>query len=255
MKPKHYLAVLTFAAASFAHGADTSSVMARGHKISVGDTADSVFAALRKEDMVSQDIEKTANGLKLTKHYKVDGKAFVLVFARTGAEVPYTVIRIDSGGSSAPVNTAAAKGSPLTSPKAFEATDFYRKYRPKKESWKITNGDTNNSYLIDDTENPGQSIGIEITEGKAGTNSASVSWTGTSNLKPARMTKTKESFLTEFLYVVSPTTKPEDVIKYIKKVSSKNYEDGSNAMPRTTIGGLHMHSGSVGSSLIVGLEP
>jgi hypothetical protein len=255
MKPKHYLAVLACAAASFAQGADNSSVIARGHKISVGDTADSVFAALKKEDMVSQDAEKTTNGLKLTKHYKVDGKAFVLVFARTGTEGPYTVTGIDSGTTSALGGATTAKGGSLTSAKAFEATDFYRKYKPMKDSWKITSGDTNNAYMIDDIENPGQSIGIEITEGKAGTNSASVSWTSTSNLKPARMTKTKEAFLTEFLRAASPTTKPDDVIKYIKKVGSKNYEDGSNAMPRTTIGGLHMHSGSVGSSLIVGLEP
>jgi hypothetical protein len=204
--------------------------------------------------MVSQDIEKMANGLKLTKHYKVDGKIFILVFARTGVEGPYTVTRIDAEGSPAPGSAATIKGSSFTSVKAFEATEFYRKYKPTKDSWKLANGDNNNSYLVADTENPGQSIGIEITEGKTSTNSASVSWVGTSNLKPARMTKTKEAFLTELLHAASPRTKAEDVIKYIKKSGSKNYDDGSKAMPRTTIGGLHMHSGSVGSSLIVGLE-
>lgn len=102
MKPAHTLAALAFLAASLTHAADTSSVIARGHKISVGDTADSVFASLKPQDMVNQEIERTPNGLKLTKHYKVGGKTFVLVFARTGAEGPYTVTSIDSEGTTAP---------------------------------------------------------------------------------------------------------------------------------------------------------
>jgi hypothetical protein len=253
MKAKHYLAALAFAT-SFAHADDTASVIARGHKISVGDTADSVFASLKKEDMVSQDIEKTANGLKLTKRYKVNGKSFVLVFARTGAEGPYTVTSIEGGNTSAPGGTTAAKASSLTSTKAFEATDFYRKHKPTKDGWKVANGEYYTTYSIPDTENPGQSVGFSITEGKAGPTATVVSWHGTSNLKPARLTKTKEAFLADFLRAASPTTKAEDVIKYVKKVGSKNYEDGSNAMPRTTIAGLHMFSGSVGESLMVGLE-
>jgi hypothetical protein len=254
MKTEHCIAVLAFAITSFAHAVDTSSVMARGHKISVGDTADSAFSVLKKEDMVSQDIEKMYNGLKLTKRYRVNGKNFVMIFARAGAEGPYMVTQIDVEGSPALGSSTVTKDSSLTSTKTFEGTGFYRKYKPKKDSWKLTNGDINNSYLIDDTDNPGQSIGIEITEAKAGTNSVSVSWTGASNIKPARMTKTKEAFLTDLLHAASPTTKAEDVIKYVKKAGDRNYEDGSNAMPRATIGGLHIHSGSVGSSLIVGLE-
>ncbi|CAN7659802.1 hypothetical protein [Duganella sp. LjRoot269] len=254
MKYEHCLAVLAFAVTSFAHAVDTSNVIARGHKISVGDSADSVFSVLKKEDMVSQDIEKVTNGLKLTKRYSVNGKSFTMIFARTGAEGPYMVTRIDVEGSPTLGSSTVTKGSSLASAKAFEGTEFYRKYKPKKDSWKLTDGDINNSYLIDDTENAGQSVGIEITEAKAGTNSVSVSWTGASNIKPARMTKTKEAFLTDLLHAASPTTKAEDVIKYIKRAGSKNYDDGSNAMPRATIGGLHMHSGNVGSSLIVGLE-
>lgn len=254
MKTKHCLVAVSLATTSLAFGANVSSVIARGHKISVGDTADSVFASLKKEDMVSQDIEKATTGLILTKHYKVEGKRFILVFSRLGAEGPYAVIKIDSDTSPAPAGATATKGNTLTTIKTFEASNFYRKYKPKKQSWKLSNGATNYSYLIDDTENSGQSIGIDITEDKAGTNSVSVSWTGTSNLNPARMTKTKEGFLTEFLQAASPITSAADVVKYIKKAGSKNYPDGSNAMPRTTIGGLHMVSGSAGSNLIVGLE-
>lgn len=251
---KQYLPVLFFFA-SFVHAADTSSVDARGHKVSVGDTADSVFASLKKEDMVSQEIEKTANGLKLTKHYKVDGKSFVLVFARTSTEGPYTVTRIDSDAISAPGGPTAGKRGSLTSVKAFEATDFYRKHKPTKDGWKVADGGYYTTYSIPDTETPGQSVSFSITEGKAGPTGTVISWHGTSNLKPARLTKTKEVFLADFLRAASPTTKAEDVIKYVKKVGSKNYEEGSNAMPRTTVAGLHMFSGSVGESLMVGLEP
>jgi hypothetical protein len=110
MKALPLLAALTFAV-SLAHAADTSSVIARGHKISVGDTADSVFASLKPQDMVSQEIERTPNGLKLTKHFKVNGKAFVLVVARTGAEGPYTVTNIDSDSPTAPGKPGIAKRS------------------------------------------------------------------------------------------------------------------------------------------------
>jgi len=100
MKAKLVLAALTLAV-SHAHALDTSSVIARGHKISVGDTADSVFASLKQQDMVSQEIERTPTGLKLTKHYRVNGQVFVLVLTRTGAEGPYTITSIDSEGAKA----------------------------------------------------------------------------------------------------------------------------------------------------------
>jgi hypothetical protein len=253
MKPKHFAATLVFAIASLAEAGDVPSVVARGHKIAIGDTADSVFAVLKKEDMVSQDVEKFSTGLKLTKRYKVDGRSFGLVFARAGMEGPYTVARIDAQSNTAPSSNPGTTSNLIASTKAFEATDFYRKHSPTKKSWPLATGGRNTSYSFADTENPYTSVSVEITESKSGPSEFAIIWYGKSTLSPARMTKTKEAFLRDFLHAAASTVNAEGVIKYIKKVGSKNYEDGSNAMPRTTISGMHVFSGSVGESLMVGL--
>lgn len=250
MKTRYYVAALTFSLASLAHSAQVSSVTARGHTINVGDTADSVFAVLKEKDMVSQDIQKISTGLKLTKRYKVQGKGFILVFSRPAAEGPYRVASIDADQ---PTPSATTKNL-LTSAKAFEASDFFRKNSPKKDSWPLNTGGINNSYSFDDTENLGASISVSITETKSGPSDVSVIWYGKSTKAPARMTKTKEAFLSDVLHNAAPGVSPQQVVAYIKKAGSKNYPGGSTAMPRTTIAGLKMHAGTVGESLIVGIE-
>lgn len=253
MKARHLVAALTLLASTLTQAADVSSVTARGRTISVGDTADSVFAVLKEKDMVSQDIQKVPTGLRLTKRYKVQGKSFALVFSRMAAEGPYRVASIDADQPTAATSNGATK-SRLTSAKAFEASDFYRKNAPKKDSWALNTGGMNNSYSFEDTENLGAQISVSITETKSGPSDVSVIWYGKSTKAPARMTKTKEAFLSDVLHNAAPSVNPKDVIKYIKNVGSKNYPGGSTAMPRTTIAGLHMHAGAVGESLIVGIE-
>lgn len=251
MQAKPYIAAFSLFLASLAQAADVPSVTARGHTISVGNTADSVFAVLKENDMVSQDIQKVSTGLKLTKRYKVQGKSFALVFSRPVAEGPYRVVSIDADLPPAP---SSATKNFLTSAKAFETSDFFKKNAPKKDSWPLKTGGINNSYSFDDTENLSTSINVSMTETKHGTSNVSVIWYGKSTRAPARMTKTKEAFLADLLRNAAPDISPQQVIEYIKKVGSKDYPDGSTVMPRTSIRGIKMYAGSVGESLIVGIE-
>lgn len=66
MSAKHYLVALTFLTSALAQAASVSSITAREHTITVGDTADGVFKVLKEKDMVNQDVEKTEDGLRLT---------------------------------------------------------------------------------------------------------------------------------------------------------------------------------------------
>jgi hypothetical protein len=101
-------AVLALAFSSCAQAAGVPSITARGQKISVGDTADSVFAVLKQADLVNQDVEKTSDGLRVIKRYRVQGKAFVLVFVR-GRQGGYVVSRIDARDT-ADTSAFASKG-------------------------------------------------------------------------------------------------------------------------------------------------
>jgi len=251
MKAKLYLAALSLSLASLAQAADVPSVTARGHTITVGDSADSVFAVLKEKDMVSQDIQKVSTGLKLTKRYKVQGKSFALAFSRPAAEGPYRVVSIDAD---LPLAPNSATKNLLTSAKAFETSGFFKKNTPKKDSWTLKTGGMNNSYSFDDTENLSTSINVSMTETKQGTSNVTVIWYGKSTRAPARMTKTKEAFLTDLLRNAAPGISPQQVIADIKKVGSKDYPDGSTVMPRTSIAGIKMYAGSIGESLIIGIE-
>jgi len=177
--------------------------------------------------------------------------AIHLVFLRPAAEGPYRVVSI---GASLPPAPSSATKNLLTNAKAFETSDFFTKNAPKKDSWPLKTGGMNNSYSFDDTENLGTSINVSMTETEHGTSNVSVIWYGKSTRAPARMTKTKEAFLTDVLRNAAPSISPQKVIAYIKKVGSKDYPEGSTVMPRTPIAGIKMHAGSVGESLIVGIE-
>lgn len=188
----------------------------------------------------------------ITKRYRVKDKAFVLVFVRS-RQGSYIVSSIDDR-STTPTSATSATKSLLTSAKAFEATRFYKKNLPSKDSWPLNTGGMNHSYLFDDTENLGAHISVSITETKSSPSDVSVIWYGKSTKAPARMTKTKEAFLRDVLSVAAPSVNPKQVFAYIRKVGSRSYPGGSTAMPRTTIAGMSMHAGTAGESLIVGIE-
>lgn len=253
MNVKHHFTMLSLVVCSLAQAVEVSSIVARGQRIAIGDSSDSVIAILKKSDMVSQDVEQTPTGMKVTKHFKVDGKKFVLVLARATQVGPYTVSKIDDI-SALPVAAGIVKGAALASARAFEATEFYRKSAPKKDNWTFKTGGMNYDYEFSDPENSYSSTGVTITESTSGPSSVSVAWYGTSTLSPARLTETKETFLRNVLRNAAPGVKPDDIVAYIRKVGTKRFSGGSRAMPRTLIAGMRVYSGTVGESLMIGLE-
>lgn len=258
MKLKHAVAVIAFALTANAGAKDTISVSARGHTIKLGDTADSVFAVLKKEDMTGQDVGKDPSmpgSMLLTKRYKIGSNSFTLTFARAVDPGAYVVTKIDASEppgrpGAAPVETTNL----LPTTKAFEASDFFQKYYPKKESWALKHGEVNTSYEVADPENSMTTRGVSITESPTGPKQISILWYGMSNSKPAAMSKVKEGFVKDVLRSASPNIKADDVLKYMKKVGRTNYPDGSTTMPRAPLDGLKIVSGTAGSMLMVILE-
>lgn len=77
---------------------ESDSVSVRRHRISKGNTADSVFAVLKDSDMLGQNIESDSQhpgSLRVAKRYRVDGTTFMLVFTRERDPGPYVVSGID----------------------------------------------------------------------------------------------------------------------------------------------------------------
>lgn len=253
MNVKQYFALTTLAICSLVQAVEVTSIVVRGQRITIGDSSDSVVAILKKADIVSQNVEQTPKGMKVSKHFKVDGKKFVLVLGRATQAGPYTVSKIDDA-SALPVEAGVVKGAALASARAFEATEFYRKSAPKKDNWALKTGGTNYEYEFSDPENSSSSTGVSITESTSGPSSVSVAWYGTSTLSPARLTETKETFLRNVLRNAAPGVKPDDIVAYIRRVGTKRFSGGSRAMPRTLIAGMRVYSGTVGESLMVGLE-
>lgn len=258
MKLKHAVAVIAFSLTAHAGAKDTNSVSARGHTINVGDTADSVFAVLKREDLTGQDVGKDPSkpgSMLLTKRYKVGTNSFTLTFARANDPGPYVVTRIDANEAPGRPGVAPVQStSMLPTSKAFEASEFVKKYQPKKESWPLKHGEVNTSYEVADPENSTTTRGVSITEGPSGPKQISILWYGMSNNKPAVMNKAKEDFVRDVLRSASPGVKADDVVKYMKRVSKNSYPDGSSTMPRAPLNGMHIVSGTAGSMLMVILE-
>lgn len=258
MKLKHVVAVIAFALTTHAGAKDTTSVSARGKVIKVGDTADSVFAVLKKEDMLEQDVGKDPSkpgSLLLTKRYNVGTNDFTLTFARTTEPGPYVVTRIDANEPPGrPGATPVKTDSLLPTTKALEASEFFKQYHPKKDSWPLKDGSTNNSYEFPDPENTTTTRSVSITEGPPGPKDISVLWYGLSNSKPAVMSKVKEDFVRDLLRSSSPGVNADEVVKYMKRVGKNKYPDGATVMPRAPINGIKMASGTAGSAFMIILE-
>ncbi len=76
-------------------GDKVASIAVRGKQIRVGDTADAVFEILKSKDRVMRPTvesdPKDAKSLKVTQHYRVEGKRFDVVLSRPEATGPYKV--------------------------------------------------------------------------------------------------------------------------------------------------------------------
>jgi hypothetical protein len=232
--------------------ADVTSLQVRGKVIKVGDTADHVFSILKKDEMLKQDVRrdpKNPNSLALTKHYKADGKSFTLALARDRDPGPYVVTKIilDQPRASSPARALAIMD--------FERSPFFQKHRlVRKDEWALKSGGKNYSYSFADPENSYSGIGIELSSNPADVKKISVSWHGKSTNEPARFTKAKENFIRDLLSSSFSDAKPEAVISYVRAQQGKRFPGGGNEMPRKTIGGIGVYSGTVGETLIVGVE-
>lgn len=232
--------------------ADVTSLQIRGKSIKVGDTADYVFSILKKDEMLKQDVgrdPKNPNGLALTKYYKADGKSFSLSFARQGDPGPYVVTKITIDQ---PRVSSAARALTVTD---FERSPFFQKHKlVRKDEWALKSGGKNFSYSFADPENPYSGIGIELSSNPADATRLSVSWHGNSTNEPATFTGSKENFLRDLLKSTYSDVQPEPLISYIRARQGKRYPGGGDAIPRKRIEGVSVYCGTVGETLIVGIE-
>lgn len=232
--------------------AEVTSLQIRGKSIKVGDTADHVFSILKKDEMLKQDVgrdPKNPNSLALMKHYKAEGKSFTLAFARVRDPGPYVVTKIvlDQPRASSPVRALAIAD--------FERSPFFQKHRPiRKDEWALKSGGKNYSYSFADPDNSYAEIGVELSSNPADVREISVSWNGKSINEPARLTKSKENFIRDLLSSSFSDVKPEAVISYARAQQGKRFPGGSNEIPRKSVSGVGVYSGTVGETLIVGVE-
>lgn len=232
--------------------AEVASVQVRGNSIKVGDNADYVFSVLKKDEMLKQDVgpdPKNPNSLALTKYYKADGKSFSLSFSRQRDPGPYVVtkILIDEIG----VPSAASALSVVD----FERSPFFQKHKfVSKDEWALKSGGKNYYYSFADPDNPDSGIGVELSSNPANVRKISVSWNGKSTYEPATFTRMKEGFLRDLLGSTVSDIKPDALVSYVRGQKGKNYPGGGNVIPRKRLNGVSVYCGTVGETLIVGIE-
>jgi len=91
------IATITLCVSVVCFAGEVNSLKVRGKTIRIGDTADQVFAVLKKSEMVNQTVEKdpnNPNSLLVVKNYEVKGKKFTIYFARVQEPGPYKIIKI-----------------------------------------------------------------------------------------------------------------------------------------------------------------
>jgi hypothetical protein len=246
------LAVTALFFPSLSVATEVASIQVRGKSIKVGDTADYVFSVLKKDEMLKQDVRpdpKNPNSLALTKYYTADGKSFALSFARQRDPGPYMVtnILIDEPGVPSAANALSVVD--------FERSPFFQKHKlVSKDEWALKSGGKNYYYSLADPENSYSGIGVELSSDPANVKKISVSWHGKSTPEPATFTRPKEVFLRDLLGSTFSDIKPDALISYVGGQKGKNYPGGGNVIPRKRLDGVGVYCGTVGSTLIVGIE-
>ena len=232
--------------------AEVASVQVRGKRIKVGDTADYVFSVLKKDEMVKQDVgpdPKNPKSRALSKHYAADGKSFVLLFARQQDPGPYVVTKILVDELRVP---SVARALSVVD---FERSPFFQKHKlVSKDEWALKSGGKNYSYSFADPENLYSGIGVALSSNPASVTEISVSWHGKSTYEPATLARLKENFLRDLLRSTFSDIKADALISYVRAQKGKNYPGGGNAIPRKRLNGVNIYCGTVGETLIVGIE-
>lgn len=136
----------------------------------------------------------------------------------------------------------------------FEKSNFLVKYKlQSKDQWSLGAQGTNFSYSFADPES-GRATSVEMGTSAAAIRRLGVSWNGRSTVQPARLTPTRQQFLTDLLGVCFPDVGAEAIVSLVRTGQAKNYPDGSNTMPRAKVGTVSMYVGTVGESRVVGIE-
>jgi hypothetical protein len=70
----------------------------------------------------------------------------------------------------------------------------------------------------------------------------------------SREFRKSQDFLRDLLGSTFPDIKPNALISYVRGQKGKNYPGGGNAIPRKRLNGAGVYCGTVGETLIVGIE-
>ena len=160
--------------------------------------------------------------------------------------------------SSKPPSSSVRDEHPAPKPRTLldelESSEVFARHRlEKKKHWSLTSGGENFSYTFPDEES-GDGIGLEVGPSANNITTVGISWYGESTDRPARLTAAREQFLRDMLSVIFPDIDRDAVVKVTRSEQSKDYPEGSDAMPRHTVGGYKVYVGTVASSLIVGVD-
>ena len=137
----------------------------------------------------------------------------------------------------------------------FEKSAFTLKYKPvRKSDWALKTGGTNYSYAFRDPEGKDRNVSVELGSDSLFLTRFAVSFHGTSISNPATLTALREKFLRDLLASTYPDISAGKLIALVKKEQTRNYPGGSDQMPRIPLGSVNAHIGTVGESLIVGLQ-
>lgn len=168
------------------------------------------------------------------------------------------LFRGNSASSAPPVGAVSrttAGEIPVTATPALEQSSFFVKYPPvRKSQWALKSGGTNFSYSFPDADNPGESFSFELSPDAVNITHAGPSWYGTSISAPARLTPLREEFLRDSLRAVFPEINVERVVEIAREQQERNYDGGSQDMPRKRVAGFDVIAGTVGSALHVAVE-
>lgn len=137
----------------------------------------------------------------------------------------------------------------------FEKSAFFKRYKvERKGQWALKTGGTNFSYAYADPDGTAQNLSVELSGEPFLITSVSVSFNGSSLSNPATLTMRKEKFLRDLFASTHPNIPIEKVIARIKSEHTRNYDGGSDQMPRTIVGTASLYAGTSGGSLVVGMD-
>ena len=137
----------------------------------------------------------------------------------------------------------------------FEKSSFLKAYKPEKKSdWVLKTGGRNYSYTFADPDGTDEKVSVELSSEPFLLTRMGVSFRGTSLSNTATFTQRKERFLRDLLASTHPDLPIEKVTALVKSEQARNYAGGSDQMPRVPMGNARLFVGTVGVSLIVGLQ-